>query len=391
MEIPRLMPFFLLSIACGVNAVFAASPSLTTSATPGDRAAQMAYSYCFYVRKTLWPTGLSPFYEFPGSFGWRQPQVLLDALFVVAGAVFVFVIRNRSRGAAVALACYVILLLPVSGISPRGPQLVADRYAYIATIPLFALLAFGIARAWKSASRPLVAATVVIIAISAAMTRVQLDYWSNPVKLWNRALALDSHNGTAHANLGQALETIGRDDDAIREYQTALRIRATHPNMHRALASVFNRKGRLEEALVEYQEDIRQNPDRASSRYYLGTVHERLGHPEEAAEQFRAALAVDPGYSLAEVGLARLLLRQSDERHAEPHLRRTLELDGRNTEALELLAQVCRNTGRTAESAVLYDRLIEEARRRGRLDVVKELEPIRASLGAGSTSAPTRP
>lgn len=390
-SIRDLLPFFVVSIVAGVNAMFGAGSSLALSTSMSERGAQMVYSYCFYVFKTLWPVGLSPLYEFPGAFGWSQPEILMDAAILLAVGLILVLFRRPARGVIIAVACYLILLLPVSGIAPRGPQLVADRYSYIGTIPLFVLLAFGLAYAWRILRGQLVVAAALLIAICIGLSRVQLPYWNDPIRLWNRAIALDSHNGTAHANLGQALEMAGRDDEAILEYQRALRIRPTQPNVHRALAAELNRQGRLEEALAEYVEDVRQNPGRAASYYYLGTLHERLGRPDEAADKYRAALSVDSSFSLAEVGLARLLLQRPDERQAEPHLRRALDLDGRNTEALELLAQVCRNTGRIVEAEALYDRLIAEASHRGRPDVAKELATIRAGLSGGTTTAPTRP
>ena len=48
---------------------------------------------------------------------------------------------RRTPAFLIAFAIYTVILLPVIGIFHAGPQIAADRYAYLATLPLRRLAA----------------------------------------------------------------------------------------------------------------------------------------------------------------------------------------------------------------------------------------------------------
>ena len=53
----------------------------------------------------------------------------------------------------------------------------------------------------------------------------QTAYWHDSETLWTHALACTSSNVVAHTNLGLALSSRHRDDEAAAEYGRALAIR----------------------------------------------------------------------------------------------------------------------------------------------------------------------
>jgi tetratricopeptide (TPR) repeat protein len=68
--------------------------------------------------------------------------------------------------------------------------------------------------------------------------------------------------GDAHAryNLGNALRLVDREDEAITQYQMALKIIPDDVSIHFNLASALWHKGRPEEALVQFQEALKLAP-----------------------------------------------------------------------------------------------------------------------------------
>ena len=56
------------------------------------------------------------------------------------------------------------------------------------------------------------------------VTRQQIGYWQDSETVFRRALAVTENNYIAHGNLGEALATKGRIDEAIRA------ISGGHPN-----------------------------------------------------------------------------------------------------------------------------------------------------------------
>ena len=105
--------------------------------------AQALFGLAFYLWKTLWPVNLCPLYEMPVSFDpFAWPFLVSGA---VVGLITFGVILSYRRwpAGAAAWACYAVTLAPVLGFVSVGPQLVADRYSYLACLPWPILAASG--------------------------------------------------------------------------------------------------------------------------------------------------------------------------------------------------------------------------------------------------------
>ncbi|MBI1190388.1 MAG: hypothetical protein GC200_06885 [Tepidisphaera sp.] len=116
------------------------------------RICQAGYGLVFYVWKTLLPVGLGPMYELPTDFSPARARWIVPwAIVLAVGGLAIAWWRKRPALIA-ALAAYGVLIGPVLGFLQSGPQLVADRYSYVAIMPLVmlgvgALTEWGVRRA----------------------------------------------------------------------------------------------------------------------------------------------------------------------------------------------------------------------------------------------------
>jgi Flp pilus assembly protein TadD len=85
----------------------------------------------------------------------------------------------------------------------------------------------------------------------------------------------------------------GKIDQAITEFQTALKHDPNHPEAHYHLGRALFVKGDFEGAKVHYLETARLDP-KAPVRNGLGVVYARLGQTSEAIAQFKEALRLHP-------------------------------------------------------------------------------------------------
>jgi tetratricopeptide (TPR) repeat protein len=67
-------------------------------------------------------------------------------------------------------------------------------------------------------------------------------------------------------NLGIALELSGRYDEALRQFETAVRVDPTFADAHYNLATVLARAGSIDEAVAQCQTALSLNPDFAAAR-----------------------------------------------------------------------------------------------------------------------------
>src|SRR6185295_5418617 len=84
---------------------------------------------------------------------------------------------------------------------------------------------------------------------------------------------------TAHFNLGAALQSLGRVEEAITYYRQALRIKPDDAVARNSLGSALQTLGKFEEAIGQYREALRIRPDYVNAHYNLGTSLLSIGKP----------------------------------------------------------------------------------------------------------------
>jgi protein O-mannosyl-transferase len=293
-------PFFAVA-GLGAALAFGAQrgvPEMRTLAEHGllARIAQAAYGLCFYVVETVVPRGLHPAYLLEPDLDPLRPRYLIAML--VTAAVLALAVGGRRRWPwlSATVAAYAVIVAPVLGFAQTGPQLVADRYTYLAVLPWTALLAGGLARAWSPARsqatrRAVATATVAGLALLAVLTVQQIAVWRDSLTLWNHVLRLDPTNYLAYTNRAWV-----RADPAaaLADYGEAIR---ANPRYHRAY---FNRgnlrreQGDLAGAVADHSAAIAIHPDDPDAYNNRGWARQALGDWEGAAADYARALELAP-------------------------------------------------------------------------------------------------
>lgn len=178
-----------------------AMPSLAEH-TLFERTLQAAYGLCFYAWKSIMPTGLMPLYELPKDISFFEPRFFSSVLAVAGLVGLLFTLRRRLPSLCAAAIAGAILVAPVLGFAQAGPQLVADRYAYLFGLA-FALLVAGFLLTWSRALRfiPWILGAV-LLAMLAAATRAQTAHWHDTQSLWSHVLAREPGHVVANLSLG---------------------------------------------------------------------------------------------------------------------------------------------------------------------------------------------
>ena len=140
----------LLFFAVALGGKYVSNPSMVSEDTLGIVHRCACYSAGFYVEKTFWPSDLSAIYDWPETVSFFAPWFASLALGTVAVTVVAVGWGRRWPGPLAAWFAYLVLLAPVSGLVRSGFAVVADRYAYLATIPLFIASSYAFAVAWAA-------------------------------------------------------------------------------------------------------------------------------------------------------------------------------------------------------------------------------------------------
>jgi tetratricopeptide (TPR) repeat protein len=221
----------------------------------------------------------------------------------------------------------------------RGPKSELARVGQVSEFgfrPSFGLRGFG---PRISRSVPFWAATLLLIACI-GLTERQLRYWSDSRSLLAHAVAVTRNNALAHVDLGVALEEAGKQDEALQEYQTAVRLDPHLAQAHNNLANLLMNTRKLTEALDEYNEAMRLKPTAALVHENVGTVLVKLNRFDEALRQYEEAIRLDSRDARPQYLIGKALLRQGRSAEAVLHFREALRLDPNHLQSMVYLARV---------------------------------------------------
>jgi tetratricopeptide (TPR) repeat protein len=389
------LPFLALAAASSIVTVLAQSRGGSVSSL-GDyalsgRLANAAVSYLRYLGKAVWPTDLAVYYPHPSlnpADRWPAWQIGAAVLALAGISALALLRRKRDPWFAFGWFWYLGMMVPVIGIVQAGSQAMADRYTYLPMIGIFVCAAwgFGACLGGRRAGK-VVPALVGALALLACvgLTRRQVNYWQDDFTLFGHALAVNERNAPAHGGLGlawaregkygiarihcrAAVEAdpsdwaawhtlgdidilLGKPQEAIQNYKTALRWNPRSAQTWFKLGYVRATLGNLPEAIQDYQEALRQKPEFVPAHNNLGAAWLLLGKREDALGEFTEALRLSPKSPEKHYNLGTTLTDGGKLMEGEAQLTEAVRLKPDYVEALTALAGVLAKEGKASEAA----------------------------------------
>jgi hypothetical protein len=289
---------------------------------PLERLFLAVQSLTFYPWKLVWPAWLSPYYPLRLGFSLSPPLVFASALCVVVVTVLSVWRRRRTPALVAGWGAYVMLVLPVSGLAQTGTQAVADRYAYMAMLPLLLLLGGGAVWLWRRcatvARLALACLLVCELSFFGLRTRAQILVRRNDETLWRAVLVRFPNSSLANQMLAQTLLDQGRIHEALEYAQRTVTIAPWLADAHNNLGIALAKSDRIPEAIEQFDQALRIKPGFADAHNNLGVALILMGRVPEAVEHWEEALRIKPDDAgiRANLQLARQALANPQERRA---------------------------------------------------------------------------
>lgn len=352
-----LAPFGVLAVGFAVVALRGlAYPQLPIT----GKIAVSLYSWCFYLVKTVWPSGLSPLYLMP------EPVDPLAMRFVIAGAVVVLSMAagwwwyRRVPGVVVAILAFSVIIFPLLGLHQGGPQITADRNTYNASFPLALLAGGGVLTLWsRLKAAPLVA--LPILAGLAAMTWQQQQYWQTSEALWLRVLEVEPDNAHGHNNYGNVLMAAGRVDEAIARYARAVELRPTFGPALANLGVALNTAGKPAEAIQMLTRALVVDSTRDDVEANLGGALMQTGDLDGAVRHLARAVQLNAQNANAEVNWGNVLVRRGDAAGALAHYARAVAIRPDDADAHLNWGVALAQQGNLIEARAHFQRALDAA------------------------------
>ncbi|MDE0420331.1 MAG: tetratricopeptide repeat protein [Gammaproteobacteria bacterium] len=403
----RLAPFFLVGFAISLAdlAFYTSRFSFDVAYSLPERPLIAARALWFYAEKLVWPADLAVIYPL-----WEIDVGDVRAWFHVAAAALLagalWFCRHRiGRGPLAGALFFAVTLAPVLGFVDFGFMqfsLVADRFQYLASIGLIAVvlgcLTHGARRLTPMAQRGAVALAAIAVAALGGLTWQQAGVYRDEITFFGHIV---SHNPTARDaqfSLGSALLEAGRLEEAEQALQRAVEADPQHRGALQSLAELARRRGNFTEAEIGYRQVLAIDREYGLAHAGLGTVLFEQRRYGEALDHLRIAVespttvdtrgtlyllmsrsARDLGYldeskahlerALAAISVAgeqrpdtpgfytilgQAFMEQGRFDEAAAALQQAIEADPEHVDAMQMWAELARKRGRLAEAETRY-------------------------------------
>lgn len=193
-----------------------------------------------------------------------------------------------------------------------------------------------------------------------------------------------AENAEAYSNLGIVLKAMGRLDEAVAAYRSAIRIRPQFAGAYFNLGNALNGKGLFDEAIAAYRHAVALRPNYAEAYCNLGGVLKDRGLAREAVQACMKAIEARPEYAEAHSNLGNALKADGRYDEAMEAYKVAIRLRPDYPEAHYNLANALRDMKRLPEAIASYEQALtlRPAYPEARINLASALLSMRAGARA---------
>ncbi len=373
------IPFFVMAIGFGIlsllsQKVIGRNLDYVAGYTMVDRVFLAAYSFAFYLVKSVCPSGLSALHPMPMKPSGVLPLRYYFSIIAFIGFIWLLVKTFRSKleealkkDVIFGLLFFLFTIALILFI-PVGEAVVAERYTYLPYIGIFMIvgrlylqlmrkkfLSIPKVEYWYTAVILMVA--VLFAGVSYGRNRV----WKDTISLFSDVIAKNPDAGLAYNNRGNIRIDLKDFKGAMEDFNKAIELKYDDAYNNRGI--LRNRLGEYKKAVEDFDKAaLHIKLDKAKVYYNRGIAKLKLGDFKGAEEDFGGAIKTNPSYSSAysNRGLVRYE-KLSDFSGAITDFDRAISLDPAEPDAYYNRGNAKVRLGKLAEALPDYDRALQIA------------------------------
>jgi tetratricopeptide (TPR) repeat protein len=137
----------------------------------------------------------------------------------------------------------------------------------------------------------------------------------------------DPHSWLVHRVMAQADAEAERHEDAIAEYEAAIKLAPMQPGLHEELGSEYRNANKFPEAEAAFRRELEIDPNNVLARYKLGAIAVEKGDGATGKELIEAAEHDRPGLAHVDYNLGRAEMLLGNDSAAAGHFEKAVRSD----------------------------------------------------------------
>lgn len=275
------------------------------------------------------------------------PQSFFDA-YVISGLALIAgsaagIVRSfrREKIFAFGMLWFWIAFSPSFHVYPiQG--LLYEHWLYFPLVGIFMVVSLKIAeliQLKKGGTKSLVAAGIIVFIVLSLGTRtiIRNNDWDNPVRFYEKNVALGGVSARVYTNLGMAYDDAKRHNEAVETYKKAIESDGRLFQPWYDMGNSYNDAGKTEEAIQAYQKSAELNPHFFPAYYNLAGIYANNKKYEKAIDILEKLLIISPDNQQSLYNLGIVYYQKGDKSKAKKYLKRVLEADPHNLDLIRLV------------------------------------------------------
>lgn len=277
------IPFFMLSLASVIATIMAQNKAGSIASLERipfmERLFNAIISYTAYLGYIFWPADLAVFYPF--NFFVPLWKVLLSGMILLCITMVVLSSIRKAPFLFTGWFWYLGTLVPVIGMVQVGNQAMADRYAYLPSIGIAIIVAWGVSHFYQRNNlhkKTVFLAALIVLCLLTIMTFLQCGHWKGSSYLFRHALNVTKNNYLAHNHYGASLSEQGKIDESIDHWNQAINIAPYYADAYYNRGTYYGIRGQYQPAIESLSEAIRLKPDFSAAYNNRAVIHINHGN-----------------------------------------------------------------------------------------------------------------
>jgi len=298
-----------------------------------------------YGKLIIWPDRLYMEKTLPLPHSILDPMAMFGIVLLTLSALLILSSFKRKKEIAFCPLAFFATLLPSMYVYPvQG--LLYEHWLYPAFPWLFLAIGIGLSGYLDGTKRlpgisPILIASLLSVVIIAfgIRTIIRNADWQNPIRFYEKNIALGGNSGRVSTNLGMAYDDAHQPDKAVVAYQAAVDLSGdTLFQPWYDMGNTLSQQGKSDKALEAYRRSLRLNPHFVATSLNIAKIYADRKDFGTALKILKDVEMNDPDQVSLLSAIAIISANAGDMETAIIYANKTITLDPGNAQAEQILS-----------------------------------------------------